>query len=113
LESKIDKKTKIEGKIKIGKKCQIQKSEIKGPVAIGNNVKIVNSYIGPFSSISDNCEILNSHVENSILMQRVKVLNLKQPINESIIGTETEVVDVNGPADWLKLFVGEKCRLKL
>jgi len=112
-ESNIDKTSRVEGRVKIGKKTKIINSEVRGPVSIGDDVQIINSYVGPFSSISDGCVIENSHVENSVLMSGVRIANIKQPINESLIGTDTEVFNEDGPTDWVKLFVGEKSRVKI
>jgi glucose-1-phosphate thymidylyltransferase len=113
IASRIPKDCRVEGRVAIGKGCAIENSEIRGPVIIGDEVKISHSYIGPFTSISKESEIVNSHVENSVLMERVKIENVKQPINESLLGTETEVTDEDGPTDWLKLFVGEKSKIFL
>jgi glucose-1-phosphate thymidylyltransferase len=113
IKSRVDKKTSIQGRVSIGKACKIKNSEIRGPVVIGNSVSINNSYIGPYTSVSDNCAINNSHVENSVLMDGVRVMNIKQPINESLIGTQAEVCDEDGPTDWIKLFIGEKSRVRI
>ncbi len=45
--------------------------------------------------------------------RKVKVVDLKQPMDESLIGAETEIIHENGPTDWLKLFVGEKSKIKI
>lgn len=113
LNGRIDKSTKVEGRVSVGKGCKITKSEVRGPVSIGNSVTIANSYIGPYSSIADKCRIENSHVENSVLMEGVKVLNIKQPIDESLIGAGAEIIDENGPTDRMKLFIGEKSRVRI
>jgi glucose-1-phosphate thymidylyltransferase len=113
IKSKLEKSTRVEGRVRIGKKCRIKNSEIRGPVAIGDNVTIINSYIGPFASVSAGCTIENSHIENSVLMEDVVIRNVKQPINESLIGTGTMIIDDDGPTDWLKLFVGEKSVVKI
>jgi glucose-1-phosphate thymidylyltransferase len=112
-ESKVGRDCHIENRVDIGKKCKFSGTKIRGPVSIGNDVVINNSYIGPFTSISDNCLIENSHVENSVLMNGVTIKNVKQPINESLIGSQTEITDEDGPTDWLKLFVGEKSIIKV
>ena len=104
---------KLEGRIRIGKGSEIENSEVRGPVSIGENVKIRDSYIGPYTSVDDNCTIEYSHVENSVLMKDVVIRNIKQPIDESLIGTGAEVVDENGPTDWIKLFIGEKSRVRI
>jgi len=103
----------IEGRVNIGKRCSISNSEIRGPVAIGDDIVIRNSYIGPYTSIADGCNIEGSHIENSVLMNAVTIKNVKQPMNESLIGTGAEITDENGPTDWLKLFIGEKSKVKL
>lgn len=113
IKSRITKDNFIEGRVSVGKSCKIKNSGIRGPVSIGEGVEVHDSYIGPFTSISDGCEIRSSHVENSVLMKDVKILNVKQPINESLIGEGTEVVDEDGPTDWLKLYVGEKSKVKV
>lgn len=111
--SKLGKNVRIEGRVEIGRRCRLMEAEIRGPVIIGDSVKITNSYVGPYTSIADGCEITNSHVENSVLMKGVKIANIKQPISESLIGTETEIIDEDGPTDWIKLFVGEKSMVKV
>lgn len=104
----------IENRVDIGKNCRIiGVTKIRGPVSIGNDVVINNSYIGPYTSISNKCVIKNSHVENSVLMNGVNIKNVKQPINESLIGSQTEISDEDGPTEWLKLFVGEKSIVKV
>lgn len=111
--SRLDKRSVINGRVSIGLKCKIKNSEIRGPAAIGNNVTIINSYIGPYTSIDDGCIIEQSHVENSVLMKGVLIKNIKQPIDESLIGTGAEIVDEEGPTDWLRLFIGEKSKVKI
>jgi glucose-1-phosphate thymidylyltransferase len=111
VQSKLDTKSVVCGRVGIGRGCQIVSSEIRGPVIIGDKVAITNSYIGPYTSVSDGCVITNSHIENSVIMEKVMINNIKRPINESLIGSCTEVSDGNGPTDWLKLFVGEKSRV--
>ncbi|QQS38687.1 glucose-1-phosphate thymidylyltransferase [Candidatus Woesebacteria bacterium] len=111
--SKIDRSTKIIGRVSVGKNCKIRNSEIKGPVSISDNVEISDSYIGPYSSISSGCVIEKSHLEDSVLMENVRIINVKQPINESMIGNEAEVYDLEDPTHWIKLFIGEKSKVRV
>jgi glucose-1-phosphate thymidylyltransferase len=113
VESKIDYKNTIQGRVRIGKRCKITNSQIRGPVIIGDKVTIKDAYIGPFTSISDGCVIKNSSVENSVLMAGVKIHDVAQPIDNSLIGTEAEIADVNGHSNCLELFVGEKSQVRL
>ncbi len=114
VESEIDSNSNLEGKIGVGKGCNIVNSHISGPVIIGENVTITDSQIGPFTSIADGCEITGSQVSNSVLMNGVKVLNVKEhPVENSLIGTDSEVIGKNGKSVATSLFVGEKCKIQL
>ncbi len=113
LPKRLSESVQVEGRVAIGKKCRIRDTEIRGPVAIGDEVMIKNSYIGPYTSIDSGCVIDGSHLENSVLMKGVEVVNVGQPINESLIGAGSRVYDEDGPTDWLKLFIGEKSKVKV
>lgn len=113
-ETDLDLTNKVSGKLNIGKDCTIINSEIEGPVVIGDEVIIKDSKIGPFTSISSNCEVSASYVSNSVLMSGVKIYDVKShPIEESLIGTDTEVLGDNGRSAKTSLFVGEKCRIQI
>ncbi len=77
------------------------------------NKGISKSVIKNRVSIGDGVVIENSHVENSVVMERVKINNVKTPIDSSLIGAETEVVRSEGPTRTHQLFVGNKCLIKL
>lgn len=113
IDSDLDQASVVENRVGIGKNCLIQNSQIRGPVMIGNNVKVIDSYIGPFTSIADNTEVISSHIENSVLMEGVKVIRARERIDTSLIGTGTEIVESKGPMSSMQLFVGEKCRVEL
>lgn len=113
-ETEPDKTNKVAGKVSIGIDCVISNSEISGPVIIGDNVTIKDSKIGPYSAINNNCEIIGSNVENSVLMNGVKIHNVKNhPINTSLVGTDSEVMGSVGRGAITSLFVGEKCKIQL
>jgi glucose-1-phosphate thymidylyltransferase len=113
IESEISDDSLVENRVCIGQNCQIIKSKIRGPAIIGKNVTIRNSFIGPFTSISDNVEIINSHVENSVVMEGVKIANVESPIDASLIGAHSEVVRSVGPTRTHRFFVGNKCQIQL
>lgn len=113
IESEIEDTSIIENRVKIGKNCQITNSRIRGPVIIGDNVRILGSYIGPFTSISNDCVIETSHIENSVIMSGVKIVKVRQPIDTSLVGTDSEIVSFNGPTSSMKFFIGEKCMVEV
>lgn len=113
MESEIEASVIVENRVKIGKNCQIANSTIRGPVAIGDNVTITDSFIGSFTSIANNCEIKGSHVENSVLMTGVKVLEVHRPIDRSLIGPGSELRNSIGPTESMSLFIGEKSQIQI
>lgn len=114
VKSNLDQTVKISGTVKIGKGCKIVDSEIIGPVIIGDNVSIIDSKIGKYTALGDSCEILGSEIENSVLMSGVRVLDVKKhPISTSLIGTQTEVIEVSNRGFTTSLFVGEKCKIQI
>lgn len=101
-------------KVSQGSDTEIRNSKIKGPVIIGEKTVIENSEIGPFCSIGNGCEVINSNIKGSILMNGVRVSGvLDHPLENSLVGTDTEVVGSNGRGAKTSLFVGEKCRIQL
>ena len=113
INSEIGEGNSIQGRVSVGKNCKIENSKIRGPVIIGDEVTILDSYVGPYSSISNSCVIEKSSIENSVLMDGVKIIKVKQPLDNSLIGTESEVTDANGHSNCLELFVGEKSQVRL
>lgn len=112
-ETKFGKNVKVEGRVKIGKRCQIKNSHLRGPSVIGEKVVIENSFVGPYSSIGDGCQIVNANIQNTILMEEVVIRNLIKPIDASLIGKGT-LIEANRPvSNSTELFLGNQCVLKL
>lgn len=112
-ESKFGNDVKIEGRVKIGKRCRIRNSVIRGPTIIGNGVILKDSFIGPYSSIGDDCRIINAKLENSILVKGVKVKHLSKTLDSCLIGEGTIVEGNNQLRDAIELFLGNQCVVKL
>lgn len=109
-ESEIDASSTIKNKVSIGVNCNIRGSQIIGPVSIGDNVEILDSQIGPYSSISNNCIISGSKLENSVLMNGVRITDVEDGIDTSVIGPDCEIINLKETS--LKLFIGEKSKVQ-
>jgi len=113
IESKVDEGSRVNGRVYIGKGCVIKNSEIRGPVSIKDNVSIIDSYIGPYTSIDERCLIEGSRIENCVLMTDVKILKVKEQIDNSLIGPEAEISGNGGHRSCVEFFIGEKANIKL
>lgn len=109
----VDGDSVIENRVKIGKGTSIKKTHIRGPVVIGENVTIKDSFIGPYTSIDKGCIITNSHIENSVIMENVNITGVENPIDNSLIGSGSEVFGSKDPASTMSFFIGEKCRIEV
>ncbi len=102
-----------QGKISIGKGTDIVNSVIRGPVIIGENCTITDAYIGPFTSIGNNVDIKNAEVENSIIMENSRLLNLDTKVDSSLIGKNVVIKEIEGKPKSLKLVLGDHSQLTL
>ncbi len=103
----VDSDSIIQGRVSIGEGTDVSKSVIRGPIVIGKNCTIVNAYIGPYTSIGDNVLIENCEIENSILMDEVKVSSTTFRIDSSLIGKKVEVVEGNSKPKGVQIIAGD------
>lgn len=107
------KNSKITGKVNIGENTVIENSHIKGPVIIGKDCIIKDSYIGPFTSINDKCEIIKAEIEDSIIMEGSKIIEIESRIEESIIGKEVLIKKNDLKRKIIKFVIGDHSIINL
>ena len=113
IKGKVDKDTKISGKVEIGAGSRVTNSQLIGPVSIAKNVSIKDSYVGPHVSIADNCEIIRSKIENSILMEDIHILDVKNKIEASMIGKHTHIMSVRTHVSSYSFTVADNCKIEV
>ena len=109
----IDSNSKIKGKVILQRNVRIENSVIRGPAIIGEKTKITNSYIGPYTSIYFGCEILNSEIENSIIMENTKIIDLPSRLDNSIIGKEVEISKNIKKPNAINLILGDRSKIRM
>lgn len=109
---RIDKETKIQGNIAIGKNTNVSRdSFITGPVIIGENCSIgPAARIGPHVSIDNNCSIKQCDIENSIIMADCKI-DAKITIADSIVAHASEIT--NHHLKKHQFLLGERSQVRL
>ena len=101
------------GRGKIGKNTLIEcNSIIKGPIMIGENCKIYNSYIGPYTSVGNNCEIIGSEIEDSVIMDDVKISNSGR-ITDSLIGRGVKIDKRKSLPDGKRFVIGDNSEVSI
>ncbi len=109
----VDKSSTIQGKVAIGKGSNIVNSRIYGPATIGEHVHIENAYIGPYTSIANGCEIRSATIEDSILMERVDITDVKGKIVASMIGKDATVIGLSAAKPIHKLTISDMSVVEL
>jgi glucose-1-phosphate thymidylyltransferase len=110
---KVSRKSKLSGKISIGKGTKIKNSVLRGPLSIGENCLIENSFIGPFTSIYHNSTIINCEIENSIILGEVNLYDISKRLDSCIIGWNAEVTESNALPKAVSLFIGDRSIVRL
>ena len=113
IKGKVDRDSKITGKVEIGTGSNIINTQIVGPVSIASNVTIKDSFIGPYSSIGDDCEIIHSQLENSILMTQVRLTDIRKKIEASMIGKYTNISGIKTRTPSYSFTVADHCKIEL
>ena len=113
IESEIGSSVKIKNRVYIGKNCSISNSEIRGPASILGGTTITDAYIGPYTSIGKDCVIQGARIENCVLMGKVTISNVKRQIDNSLIGSNSEISGNSGRRTCFEFFIGENAKVKL
>ncbi|MBU0649226.1 glucose-1-phosphate thymidylyltransferase [Patescibacteria group bacterium] len=114
IESKVGEGVVVQGRVKIGKNCNIsEKVLIRGPVIIGNNCSIKNSYIGPYACLGNEVEIYNTEIEHSIVFDLADI-NCSKRIVDSLIGKNAAITSVHDSLpQGHKLVIGDNTVVEL
>lgn len=85
---------------------------VRGPAVIGPGAQVVDSYIGPFTSVGAGATILASEVENSVLLEGVRLEGVPRLV-DSLIGRGTEVLRSGRSPRATRLLLGDHCAVDL
>jgi len=105
----------VEGRVIIEKNAVVKRnSVIRGPASIGEGTIIgPNAYVGPYTSIGKNCKIENSEVENSVILDGVEIINIKERITESLIGSYCRIIGGTTRPAGHRFVLGERASITL
>lgn len=105
--------SKVEHRVVVGNNSTIKDSTVRGPVVIGDNCFIEDSFIGPFTSVGDNVNIKNSEIENSIIMEHCKIIDIEASITDSLLGKMAQVRRSSEKPKRHRLMIGEMSSVEI
>ncbi len=109
---KVDKKTKVTGRVIVQKGAELKNSVVRGPAIIGERSLITNSYIGPFTSIYFETKIEGSEIENSVILENVTVKNIPR-IENSLIGRGAQICRCDSLPKAYRMMLGDQSQLEI
>lgn len=105
IKGKVDRSSKVLGRVTLSNNSLIKNSTIRGPVVIGENTVIENSFVGPHTSIGDDVRIVNSSIEHSVIMNSSEILDIER-VEESLVGRRVKIFR-NSRHKTLRLMLGD------
>ena len=112
VEGKVDDDSDIDGRVVVDPTASIERSTVRGPAIIGAGARIVSAYVGPFTSVGADVAIASSEVENSVLLEGVRLEGVPRLV-DSLIGRDTEVTRSGRPPRATRLLLGDHCSVDL
>ncbi len=107
----IDRDSVVDERVTVQAGAEIINSVVRGPAIIGKNTRLVNAYIGPFTSIFHDCHIENAEVEQSIILENCRIVDIPHRIADSLIGRNVEVCRSEYRPRVLKLTLGDNSKV--
>ncbi len=108
----VDVTTELDGRVVVAVGASLSGTTVRGPAVIGPGAQVVDSYIGPFTSVGAGATILASEVENSVLLEGVRLEGVPRLV-DSLIGRGTEVLRSGRSPRATRLLLGDHCAVDL
>jgi glucose-1-phosphate thymidylyltransferase len=112
VDGDVDEASSLIGPVVIESGGKVSRSVIRGPVVIGPDTVVEDSLVGPNASISFGCRIENSQVEDSIVMERCRVSDVRA-MAQSLLGKDVEVRRGRDGAAMYRLMLGDQSQVEV
>jgi glucose-1-phosphate thymidylyltransferase len=101
----------LEGRVSIGSGAKLVRCQVRGPVAIGARAVLRDAYIGPYSAVADGCQIERAEIEDSIVLENSRIVDLHHRLEGSLIGRNVVIGGNNSKPRGYRLLVGDDSKI--
>jgi glucose-1-phosphate thymidylyltransferase len=108
----VDGQSRVVGRVVIEPGAKVTRSVIRGPAIVGENTIVEDSLIGPNASIFEECAISGSQIEDSIIMERCRIEDVR-PLCQSLLGKDVEVRRGRAAPAAHRLMLGDQSQVEL
>ena len=112
-EAVVEGKSRIEGRVCIGKGTRIVNSTVRGPAIIGENCLIEDAFVGPFTAIDSRTKLCRSEIEHSIVLSDCSLCDVGDRIEGSLVGRGVTVQSSDTRPRSVRLVLGDNSSVVL
>lgn len=113
IHGKINGKTKITGRVSIGKNSQLINCTLRGPIIIGDNCYLEDCFIGAYTSIGNNVTLKDIDIDHSVILEGSSIININQRIVDSLIGQRAKISLAPQHPNALRFLIGDDSQIEL
>jgi glucose-1-phosphate thymidylyltransferase len=112
VEGEVDAASSLIGPVAVEQGAKVSRSVIRGPAVIGADTVVEDSLVGPNASISFGSRIENSQIEESIVMERCRVSDVRA-MAQSLLGKDVEVRRGRDGSAMYRLMLGDQSQVEV
>ena len=112
VDGEVDGHSRLVGRVVVESGAKVSRSVIRGPSIIGRDSIVEDSLIGPFAAIYDECAISGSEVEDSIVMERCRLGDVRG-LAQSLLGKDVEVRRGRARPAAYRLMLGDQSQVEV
>ena len=108
----VDGQSRVVGRVMVERGAKVTRSVVRGPAIVGENTIVEDSLIGPNASIYEECAISGSQIEDSIIMERCRIEDVR-PLSQSLLGKDVEVRRGRSAPAAHRLMLGDQSQVEV
>ncbi|HEV3475585.1 MAG TPA: glucose-1-phosphate thymidylyltransferase [Actinomycetota bacterium] len=108
----VDGRSRLVGPVVIEKGAKVSGSVVRGPAIVGEDTIIEDCLIGPNASIYYGCTVTGSEVEDSIIMERCRIEDVRG-VSQSLVGKDVEVRRGRERPAMYRLMLGDQSQVEV
>jgi glucose-1-phosphate thymidylyltransferase len=112
VEGDVDESSRLVGRVVVERGAKVSRSVVRGPAVIGEDSLVEDSIIGPNASIYFGCRIEGSQIEDSIVMERCRVEDIRG-MAQSLLGKDVEVRRGKERPAMYRLMLGDQSQVQV
>jgi glucose-1-phosphate thymidylyltransferase len=112
VDGDVDEISRLVGQVVVERGAKVSRSVVRGPAIVGEDSIIEDSIIGPNASIYFGCRIEGSQIEDSIVMERCRVEEIRG-MGQSLLGKDVEVRRGKDRPAMYRLMLGDQSQVQV